>query len=188
PGGGAKRRPRVPPSHESSQEGIRARRTLAASAVALYPGADHADGADRRLQPPSFGGAAAGALAALEPGPPALERAAHDAGTDREHAGRAPRGRNGGGRQAANVRSDSVQPRTHRGARQAGPGRARLRVLRGGQTRNRSLASREDRDLIADCAIAGVATISGPRARLCADVHTPALIRAMLPLRPFPGP
>src|SRR2546429_667234 len=84
--------------------------------AALPASADHTDGADRRLQPASFGGAATGPLAAVEPGPPALERVAHDAGTDSEHAGSAPRGCHGGGRQAANGRIDSVQSRAHLGA------------------------------------------------------------------------
>ena len=42
-----------------------------ASAAALHAGADHADGADRGVQPAPFGGAAAVPLAAAEPRPPA---------------------------------------------------------------------------------------------------------------------
>ena len=42
-----------------------------APAAALHAGADHADGADRRLQPAPFGRAAIVPLAAAEPRPPA---------------------------------------------------------------------------------------------------------------------
>src|SRR5882762_1809944 len=87
-------------------------------------------------------------LAAVEPGPPALERVEHDPGTDREHAGSAPRGRHGSGRKTADGRIDSVQPRPHQSARPAKAGRAGLRVLRSGQTGIRSLASGKGRSLM----------------------------------------
>src|SRR5260221_1661075 len=176
------RRPRVPPPVENPEEGIRAGRTVTASAAALPPGADHSDGANRRLQPASFGGAATGALAAVEPGPTGLERAAHDAGTDSEHAGRAPRGCHGGGREAANVRSDSVQSRPHHGARPARPGTAGVRMLRSGQTRNGSFAPRQDCGLIADCAIDGVATATDLRALCVLTYIRSALLHATLAL------
>ena len=60
-----------------------------------------ADVADGGVQPASFGGPAAVPLAAVEPGPVALQRADHDAGADCQHARGAPRGRHGSGRQAA---------------------------------------------------------------------------------------
>ena len=63
-----------------------------ASAAALHAGADHADGADRGVQPASFGRPATVPVAAAEPRPPGGERAGNDAGTDRQHAGRAPEG------------------------------------------------------------------------------------------------
>ena len=77
----------------------------AASCAALHAGADHADGADRGVQPAPCGRAATVPLAAVEPGPAALERADDDAGTDRQHAGRAPRRRDRGRRQAAGGRA-----------------------------------------------------------------------------------
>ena len=70
-------------------------------AVALHPGADHADVADRRVQPASFGGSATLPLAAAEPGSPGDQRTHHDPGVDRQHAGRAPRRRHRGGRKTA---------------------------------------------------------------------------------------
>ena len=100
PGGGAKRRLRLPAQGSGAEEGIRAGRHAAASGAALHAGADHADGADRGVQPAPFGGAATVPLAAVEPGPVALERADHDPGVDRQHAGRAPRRRHGGRRTA----------------------------------------------------------------------------------------
>ena len=80
-------------SRQRAEKGIRSRRGAAASAAALHAGADRADGADRGVQPAPFAGAATVPLAALEPGPAALERADHDPGADRQHAGSAPRGR-----------------------------------------------------------------------------------------------
>ena len=106
PRGRAKRRPRLPAAGAAAQGGIRPRRPDAAPAAALHAGADHADGADGGVQPPSFGRPAAVPLAAAEPGPPAVQRARDDAGADRQHARRAPRRRDRGGRQAAGGRAD----------------------------------------------------------------------------------
>ena len=50
---------------------IRAWRRAAAPAAALHAGTDHADVADRGVQPAPFGGAAAVPLAVVEHGPPA---------------------------------------------------------------------------------------------------------------------
>ena len=58
-----------------AEKGIRAGRHAAASGAALHAGADYADGADRGVQPAPLGGAATVPLAAVEPGPVALERA-----------------------------------------------------------------------------------------------------------------
>ena len=56
-----------------------------------------------------------------------------DAGIDRQHAGRAPRRRHRGRRQAAGRRADPLPPRQDHRARSPGPGGAVLRVLPGGQ-------------------------------------------------------
>ena len=55
-----------------AEGGIHPRRLAAAPAAALHAGADHADGADRGVQPAPCGRAAAVPLAAAEPGPPAV--------------------------------------------------------------------------------------------------------------------
>src|SRR5881296_821652 len=60
---------------------------------AVVQSAGHADGADGGVQPSPRARAAALPLAAAEPRPPAGERAGDDPGADRQHAGRAPRGR-----------------------------------------------------------------------------------------------
>ena len=80
------------PAVGAAAEGrVHSRRSDAASAAALHPGAADADGADGGVQPASFGRPATLPLAAAEPRPAALERADHDAGTDRQHARGAPR-------------------------------------------------------------------------------------------------
>ncbi len=84
-----------------AQAGIQPLRRLAASAAALHPGPADPDGADRRLQSAPYGGPATLSLAAAQPRPAALERAAHDPGADRQYAGGAPRGRDRGGRKIA---------------------------------------------------------------------------------------
>ena len=102
----------------------------AASGAALHAGADHADGADRGVQPAPFGGPATVPLAAVEPGPACRSNELiDDAGADREHAGRAPRGRDRGRRQAAGGRVDSLQPRPDHRAGSPEAGSAGLRVL-----------------------------------------------------------
>ena len=68
--------------------------------------------------------AAALPLAAVEPGPAVVELADDDAGADRQHARRAPRGRHRGRRQPAACRPDPLQPRSHRRAGPARPGGA----------------------------------------------------------------
>src|ERR1051325_9980037 len=78
-----KRGPRVSTASRRVEKRIRARRRVAASVAALYPGADHANGADRRVQSPSFGGAAALPLVAVESRSAAVQRADDDAGVDR---------------------------------------------------------------------------------------------------------
>src|SRR6266850_4814326 len=115
-------------------------------------------------------------LAAVEPGPAALERALHDPGTDREHAGSAPRGRHGSGGKTADGRIDSVQPRPHQSTRPAEAGRAGLRVLRGGQTGIRSLASRKGRSLMIGSELRAVAYIRS------APVHASLALSARPPV------
>ena len=97
----AERGVRLPAQGRIAQERVRPLRPDDAPAAALHPGADHADGADGGVQPASFGRPAVVPVAAAEPRPPGVERALDDAGTDRQHAGRAPRGRHRGRRQAA---------------------------------------------------------------------------------------
>jgi hypothetical protein len=71
----------------------------------------------------------------------ALERTDHDPGADCQHAGRAPRRRDRGRRQAAGGGTDPLQPRQDHRAGPCETGSTGLRVLCGGQTRIRSLAS-----------------------------------------------
>ena len=96
---------------------VQPRRSDAASVAALHPGADHADGADGGVQPAPFGRPATVPLAAAEPGSPGIERADDDPGIDRQHAGRAPRRRDRGRRQAAGRRVDQLPPRQDHRAR-----------------------------------------------------------------------
>jgi len=58
PGGGAKRRLRLPAQGEHFEKGIRAWRTVATLGAAFHAGADYADGADRGVQPAPYGGTA----------------------------------------------------------------------------------------------------------------------------------
>ena len=92
----------------AAEGGVRPLRPDDAPAAALHAGADHADGADGGVQSAPFGRPAAVPLAAAEPRPPVVERAVDDAGTDRQHARRAPRGRHRGRRQAAGCRADPL--------------------------------------------------------------------------------
>ena len=91
-----------------------------APVVALHAGADHADGADGRVQSPPFDRSATVPLAAAEPGSPAGHRADDDAGADRQHARRASRRRDRGRRQAAERRPDRATRAAHQGARSPG--------------------------------------------------------------------
>ena len=75
----------------AAQGGVRAVRPDDAPAVALHPGADHPDGADRGLQSAPLGRSATVPVAVAEPRSAGLERALDDAGTDRQHARRASR-------------------------------------------------------------------------------------------------
>ena len=59
-------------------------------APVLHPGAHHADGANRRVQPPPHARPAAVPLAAAEPRPLGRQPAGDDPGADCQHAGRAP--------------------------------------------------------------------------------------------------
>ena len=89
----------------ADQGRVRPRRRAAAPAAALHAGADHADDANRGLQPPPPARAAALPLAAAEPRPAAVEPAGHDAAAHRQHARRAPRRRHRGRGQAAGRRA-----------------------------------------------------------------------------------
>ena len=77
----------------------------------------------------------------------AIPRARHDAGTDRQHAGRAPRRRHRGGRPVAERRADPLSPRSHYRVESSRARIADLRVLRRGQDRIRSTAPSNDRNL-----------------------------------------
>ena len=125
PRDGAERRACLPPQGGPAQDGIRAVRPDHAPAAALHAGADHADGADRGLQPASLGRPATVPLAAAEPRSPAIERADDDAGTDRQHARRAPRRRHRRRRQAAGGGTDQLSPRHDHRARSARASRRR---------------------------------------------------------------
>ena len=70
-------------------------------------------------------------------GPTLVQPADDDPGTDRQHAGRASRGRHRGRRQAAESRCHRVQARLHHRDRPAAPGTALLRVLCRRQEGNR---------------------------------------------------
>ena len=74
-------------------------------------------------------GSAAVPLAPAESGPPSDERADHDAGTHRQHAGRATRRRDRGSRQVAESRINPLQPWPHLRARSTGARAASLRML-----------------------------------------------------------
>ena len=65
----------VSADRDADEGGIRALRPRAASAAALHPGADHSDGADRRLQSASFGRPAVVPMAVTESGSAANQRA-----------------------------------------------------------------------------------------------------------------
>ena len=60
---------RLPAQGAAAEGGVQPRRPDAAPAAALHPGADHADGADRGVQPAPFGRPAIVPLAAAEPRP-----------------------------------------------------------------------------------------------------------------------
>jgi CRP-like cAMP-binding protein len=64
-----------------------------------------------------------------EPGPAGWRRPGDDAGADRQHAGRAPRGRHGGGRAPAARRPHPLFARAHHGAGSRSGGALQLRVL-----------------------------------------------------------
>ena len=74
----------------------------------------------------------------LKPRSVVVERTVDDAGADRQHAGRLPRRRHRGRRQAAGCRSHQVPPRPHHRARSLRFGGAVLRVLSGRQEGIRS--------------------------------------------------
>ena len=95
----------------TAQGRVPSQRRPADPAAALHADADHADGADRRVQSASFGGPAIVPLAAAVARRLVVQRTGHDAGTHRQHARRAPRGRHRGGRQAPEARRHPLQPR-----------------------------------------------------------------------------
>ena len=126
----------------AAKAGVRSRGRPAASPPALHPGPADPDGPDRRLQPPPHRGPATVPMAAPEPGPVAGAGIEHDAGADRQHAGRAARRGDRGRRQAPEKRAHPVQSRADHGARSAGPGGPSVRVLRGGAQGVRPPAAR----------------------------------------------
>src|SRR5581483_9401937 len=85
--------------------------------------------ADRPVQPPSHGGAAAVPLAADGRRPARQRRAQRHPGVDRQHPGRAPRRHHRRRRPAAAGGDDPLPPRQDRAAGPHAPGTARLRVL-----------------------------------------------------------
>jgi hypothetical protein len=127
--------------HHLLKQEFDTRRPAAAPAAALHPGADDADGADRRLQPaPQVEQQLSRWLLLTLDRMPA-DRTGDDAGTGGQHAGRAPRKHHRGGRQLAARRLHPLPPRPHH---RAGPGRPAdtlLRVLRRGQDTLRGLRS-----------------------------------------------
>src|ERR1051325_4805518 len=117
------------------------RRRAPAAAPALHAGADHADDADRRVQPAPLRGSAGVPLAAARAGSPRYGRDRDDAGAHRGTCRRAPRRRHRGGRQAAGGRRDRIQPRAHPRARARRARAAGVRVLRGRENRVRAFAA-----------------------------------------------
>src|SRR5678815_2161467 len=86
PGRGAKRRAWLPAESSVTEGGVRPLRSHDASAVALYAGTDHADGADGGVQSAPLGRSATVPMAVAEPGSLVIERTLDDAGIDRQHA------------------------------------------------------------------------------------------------------
>jgi hypothetical protein len=102
--------------------------------AALYPGIDHPDGPDRRLQPASFDRPAIVPLAAAQHGPPAVKRAEDDTGADRQHAWRAQIRRDGSGAETPGRGADPLRSWPHRGTGSTWTRKACVRVLWRGET------------------------------------------------------
>jgi len=117
------------PSRAVVQSGIPSGWTHAATFTALHPGTDHADGADRRLQPAPFDRPAIVQMAAAEPGPSGVERTEDDAGADRQHARCPETRRDRSSDEAARCGTDSLQLWSHRGTGSTGTRKARMRML-----------------------------------------------------------
>jgi hypothetical protein len=101
-------------------------RASTASPAAVHAGPDHADGADRGVQPTPLGGPAIVPLAVALSRSVVIQSADHDSRAHRQHARRTPRGCDRSGRQIAQARRHPLRPGPDHGA---GPAKTRAAVL-----------------------------------------------------------